>query len=253
LIALEAILLATGRISLGAAIALIGAVEVAVTLILMVVGWRATRGFEGPFLDRLEIGIAAVAGGVVARLMVTEFRMLGSLMPGLRGDMRLPPKSIAIPYARGRWAAPALFGFAALAELFAIDLLVPWDRMGSWGGLRWVALGLGAYGVLWVIMWVCAERAHPHYVSSTELVLRSGPMTIMRIPLAHVVKVAKRGYGDPSDDTHVLAAPLAPPNLDLHLSEPAVRLGWFGKSKGEHSLLALAVDDPAAAITAISG
>lgn len=67
LIALEAILLATGRISLGAAIALIGAVEVAVTLILMVVGWRATRGFEGPFLDRLEIGIAAVAGGVVSR------------------------------------------------------------------------------------------------------------------------------------------------------------------------------------------
>ncbi len=119
LIALEAILLATGRISLGAAIALIGAVEVAVTLILMVVGWRATRGFEGPFLDRLEIGIAAVAGGVVARLMVTEFRMLGSLMPGLRGDMRLPPKSIAIPYARGRWAAPALFGFAALAWLAA--------------------------------------------------------------------------------------------------------------------------------------
>lgn len=80
----------------------------------------------------------------------------------------------------------------------SISSLVPWDRMGSWGGLRWVALGLGAYGVLWVIMWVCAERAHPHYVSSTELVLRSGPMTIMRIPLAHVVKVAKRGYGDPS-------------------------------------------------------
>lgn len=247
LIAVELVLVATGRLRLGTAIAVIVAIEVVITCVLIRVAWRAGRSQDGSALDRAEAAVAAIAGPVVATLMVGELRMLRSLWLGLRGRHDVPPGAVAIGYSRGRWAAPALFGFAALLELFAIDLLVPWERFGRYYGLRWVLLGLSAYGVLWVLMWVVAEKVHPHLITDRELRLRSGPMVLMRIRLDQIARATKSGLADPGPDVAVFAAPLVAPNLDLTLRTPVARLSWFGKEKGTFNRVALAVDDPAEA------
>ena len=87
---------------------------------------------------------------------------------------------MGICYARGRLPVGLVFAGLAVVELVAVDLLVPWERLGGFAWLRLVVLPASAYGVVWVALWMVAERTRPHLVTDEGLVLRWGHLPTAR-------------------------------------------------------------------------
>jgi len=178
------------------------------------------------------------------RLTVIEAMGFVALGRGLARRPHIPPGARPLRYARGRWAAPALFGFAALAELIAIDLLVPWERFESYAGTRWIVFLLGVYGVLWVVFYVVAQHMYPHLLHADELELRNGHFAVARVPRDAVIGARPRPMREDESDRVVLSDPLAPANLDLDFDRQIAIRGMLGGVKRRTSKLAIIVDDP---------
>ena len=181
---------------------------------------------------------------VLWRLTEIEIRGFIALGRGIARRPAIPPGTRAIPYARGRWAAPGMLGFAALAELVAIDLLIPCERFGRYADVRWVVFGLGVYGVLWVVMYVVGQHMYPHLIRDDELELRNGHFAVARIPRAALRDARPRPLRDAEEDRVVLSDPLAPANLDLDFTEAVAVRGMLGGVKQRTPKLAIIVDQP---------
>ncbi|UNX55071.1 hypothetical protein MF406_01940 [Georgenia sp. TF02-10] len=248
-VAVEAVLLVAGRVDLGAAVAVLVAVELTLAAVVLTVGWRAARDHDG---DRLGAAVRAVLPAPVAAVVLLEVGQLRALWLLLRGRTAAEgPADVPIPYAAGRGAIYLMVVAVCLIELLAVHLMVPWHRFGEWSWLRWLALALSAYAAGWVLAWWAAQRTHPHLLTADALVLRNGVIVALRVPLARVALVAPRRRGQGADGRLMLGGPGGGTNLDIELTGSVTWRSLTGRRERQVSAVSLEVDDAAAAATKI--
>jgi len=135
-----------------------------------------------------------------------------------------------------RTVAPMLWAIVALAvgELLVVHLLVSL----RWPALAWPLFGLTAASILWLVFWIRSLRSHPHRLDGDELLLSTGSLRTLRIPLAAIDLVATGwGPGEHNGRGAINTVPLAHPNRLLRLKAPlTVR-------KAEYDRVALRIDD----------
>lgn len=244
-LAIELVLLVTGRVSLGTAVAVLLAVEVAVGAVILVVAWRAARTHPG---NRLAAAVRAVLPRPVAALALVEVRQLRSLWLLVRGRVDTEGRrDRPIPYAAGRGGIYLMIGAACGIELVVVHVAVPWERLGGWSWLQWLALALSAYGVLWLLSWWAAQRTHPHLLTPEEVVLRNGTVVSLRIPLGHVAAVTPRRRGLEVPDRLMLGGPGGATNLDIELRTPVTWRSPTGRRTRQVTAVSIEVDDAALA------
>ncbi len=145
-----------------------------------------------------------------------------------------------------------VFVGAALIELVAVDLLVPWEPAGRRSpGCAWSSSWPPLYGVLWIALWMISERTRPHLVTDDALVLRWGHLPIATVPWTSIreVSVRRRYSADDARLTHDV--PLQGTNLDIELIEPMDARIPFKRRHREVTGISLGVDDPDRAATLI--
>jgi hypothetical protein len=180
-----------------------------------------------------------------------EIRLFQAIWQVTTGRRDVQPGEAGIGYARGRLFTELAFVLLSVAEMVAVHLLVPWDSLGPVAWLRTPLLLVSAYGVVWIALWMVAERTRPHLVTDEGLVLRWGHLPIATVPweLIAEVRERKRYSADESRLTHDI--PLQGTNLDIELHTPMDARIPFKRRRRNVSGISLGVDDPAAAATLI--
>lgn len=90
----------------------------------------------------------------------------------------IPPNAIEIKYGHQMRLFIAILIAASIAEIAAVELLVPFDV------LRWIVLFFSVYGLLWIIGLMAATIVYPHYATPNELVIRFFHHHTICIPIA---------------------------------------------------------------------
>jgi hypothetical protein len=196
-------------------------------------------------LDRWESALRRRhVPGAAAFLVFGELRLFEAVWQLVTRRYDIRADEAGIGYARGRLPVELAFGAAALIELIAVDLLVPWELLGSFAWLRLAVLVASAYGVLWIVIWMAAERTRPHLVTADGLVLRWGHLPIATVSWTSIVdvRVNRRYSGDDDRLTHDV--PLQGTNLDIALHEPIEARMPFRRRRQPYVGISLGVDDP---------
>lgn len=255
----DAALLATGVIGPAAALALFLAVEVPLGALVVAGHVRRYRAHRRT-LPRRGAWAALAADDPYLRLIAAEARTLASLARWIARRPHVPADATAIGYARGTLGVPAALAVAALIELVAVHVLVPWPAVR-------IALDLlGLYGLVVILGMLAGRIVRPHLLTADALVLRSGPHVCARVPLDAVAAVRRDRRLSPTypefvegpDATPELA--LAGPDgtcLTLVLDRPvpatAPTYPWRRPTPRDVSEIRLHVDDPAVAARALAG
>ena len=198
-------------------------------------------------LDRWESAARRRVPGPVAFLVFGELRLFEAIWQLATGRRDVRDDEVGIGYARGRLPVELVFAAVAVIELVAVDLLVPWELLGSFAWLRLAVLLASAYGILWIALWMVAERTRPHLVTDDALVLRWGHLPIATVPWELIAEVRehKRYSADESRLTHDV--PLQGTNLDIELHAPMDARIPFKRRRRAVTGISLGVDDPVAA------
>jgi hypothetical protein len=87
---------------------------------------------------------------------------------------------------------PILGFFIGLSavEIPVFDLIVV--HVVPWRPARWIVLGLGVWGLLWMVGLYAGLKIHPHVVTRDALRVRVGHGVDLQVPWAEVASVTKR-------------------------------------------------------------
>lgn len=204
-VVLDATLLATGAIGPGTALALFLAVEVPLGAAVVGDYLRRYRSLRARSGRRRDAWRALAGDDPYLRMIVAEARTVASLGRWIARRPDVPRGAVAIGYSRGTLGMPLMMVAAALIELVAIHLLVPWPTV------RLVLDLLGVYALIVVLGWLAGRIVRPHLVvggelaaggglaAGGELVLRSGPAVCARVPLDAVSSVRRDRRLSPTD------------------------------------------------------
>lgn len=254
-VVVDALLLATGVIGPATALALFLAVEVPLGVATVIGYVRRYRAHRAAVDSPREAWRALAADDTYLRLIAAEARTLASLVRWIARRSDVPAGATAIGYSRRTLGMPIAMVAAALIELVAIHLLVPWPTV------RLVLDLLGAYALLVVLGWLAGRIVRPHLVIGGELILRSGPHVCARVPLDAVAAVRRdrrlsptsaaidTASGAEGDAARVLALP-GPDGtsvtlvLDRSVKASVPGLPWAGPGVREVSEVRLHVDEP---------
>lgn len=242
IVATEAVLLITGRVSLGAAVGVFLAVETILTTVIMAAAWHAVRTSRG---DRAAAAVRAILPGKIATLVLLELGQLRALWLLVRSRTATEnPEDVTISYAAGRGCVYLMVGVVCVIELVAVHLILPWHRLGAESWLQWVAFTLSVYGAVWLLAWWAAQRTHPHLITEDELVLRNATLVTLRVPLDRIAHVSPRLRGLGPEGRLMLAGPGGGTNLDIDFVEPTPWRSFTGRRSREVAAVSLEVDDP---------
>lgn len=246
----DAVLLATGVLSVRTAVHLVLAVELPLAA---VAGWAGARVFRdlrrGGVSTRDAVG--AVLGQRVVRLATAEGRALRALWLVGRRRTDLPAGATALPYGRGV-AAPALaFLGVTVVETAVVHVLLP----AGW--VRAVLTVVTVYACVAVLGLVAARVAYPHHVTAGVLHLRNGVQDVLDVPLHQVAGLRPRRdirrvglWPAVEGDTLVLPS-LDGTSLTIELSTPAVSRAAGRRTSVPVTRIELAVDDPGSAVARV--
>lgn len=129
---------------------------------------------------------------------------------------------------------PILGVFIALStiEIPVLDLIL--RHTVGWPTVRHAAIGLGVWGVLWMVGLLASLRIHPHVVDDTGLRIRNGVSLDVTIPWCAIARVEARYRSlpssravqyDPDDPTVLNLGVGSQTAVDVLLREPlSVRL-----------------------------
>lgn len=278
-VVIDATLLATGVIGPATALALFLAVEVPLGAIAVGGYVRRYRDHRAASHTRRDALRALAAGDPYLRMIRAESRTLASLGRWIARRPDVPAGAVPIGYSRGTLGLPIAMVVAALIELVAIHLLVPWPTA------RLVLDLLGVYALIVVLGWLAGRIVRPHLVvggadpggtgvggtgvggdgaddtggGGGELVLRNGPHICARVPLDAVLAVRRDRRLAPTSasiDTDGARDVLTLPGPDgtrvtIVLRRPVTAsvpgFPWAGPEAREVSEVRLHVDDDEAA------
>nr|ADK54920.1 hypothetical protein [uncultured soil bacterium] len=193
-IAVEVLLVATGVLDLGKAVAiavglemLCAALALALAVTARLIYRRLRREGVGPWDAFLQ-----AAGTVLPRPLVTLLRHeVGSLLSiGLliRGRKDVPPDATVIPSGTAHRSFLIVMLVLIPVEIIVVELIVPWP----W--LRAVLLILAAYSALWLFGFYAGLRTRPHYVDSHQLMVRMGHLAAVSVDVSAVRDIRRQGH-----------------------------------------------------------
>ncbi len=117
----------------------------------------------------------------------------------LRRPVGVGPGGVAFGYAGAVTPLLVVFIGVSAVEIPILHLMLPWQTA------RYIALALGAYGLLWMIGLLAAVRVHPHVVEPDGLRIGNGMSTGFRIPWDAVDRVrVRRRSVPPGGETQAL-------------------------------------------------
>lgn len=260
----DATLFGTGVIGPGVALALFLAVEVPLGAVVAAGYVRRFRARRAAGDTPRQAWRALAADDPYLRMIVAEARTLASLGRWIARRPDVPAGAVPISYWRGTLGIPVALAVAALIELIAFHLLIPWPTV------RLVLDVLGVYALVVVLGWLAGRIVRPHLVHGGELVLRSGTHVCARVPLDAVAAVRRDRRLSPTevgiedvgerggvDGESALALPGpdgSSVTLQLARSTEATVPGypWSRAETHEVEAVWLHVDDPEEAIRAIT-
>lgn len=194
---------------------------------------------------------SALALGPIVREQLHSRRVLWWWVRGHRVGVR--PGTVAVGYSRGTMAVPLAFVVATIIEIGVLHLVVPW------GWMRWTLLVLSLYSAAQLLAWSADRVVHPHLVTETEFVVRSGRRIVARVNRENVRRCVRRRRFQPTEagvDGDVLFLP-GPDGTELEVvfdqvvdvSLPA----FFEHRRRTVTVrrIALHVDDPSAACSVL--
>jgi predicted outer membrane lipoprotein len=203
------------------------------------------------WLDRWESAARRRVPGPVAFLVFGELRLFEAVWQLVRGRRDVRQDEVGIGYAKGRLPVELVFAFGALVELVAVDLLVPWELLGSFAWLRLVVLLASAYGIIWIALWMVAERTRPHLATDDALVLRWGHLPIATVPWGLIAEVRERKRYSADEPRLTHDVPLQGTNVDIELLAPMDARIPFKRRHRQVTGISLGVDDPTRAVEVI--
>jgi hypothetical protein len=187
----DVVLVLTGVLSLrtGIVVALVLEALLAVVLVVEAAAfrraYRAARREGGSRRAGLVAGAEAVWPPVVLRLARAEAGVVRALWWAVRRRSAVGPGEVALPYAgRFRLVLGAVTALGVL-ETAVVHVLLPWETA------RWVLLAVSLYALVWVLGSGLSLVQHPHLLREDELVLRSGHLREVAVPLAGLVAVRR--------------------------------------------------------------
>ncbi|WP_435207878.1 PH domain-containing protein [Micromonospora sp. bgisy143] len=142
----------------------------------------------------------ATVGPLLRRAAVSEAAMWRSLYRWAR-RRPLPLGPGDEPFGYLGVVKPILGIFIALSavEIPIFDLIV--TNVVPWRPARWIVLGLGIWGLLWMVGLWASMTIHPHVVADTGLRVRNSSGIDIWIPWADVAALRKRHRSLPSSRT----------------------------------------------------
>lgn len=172
-----------------------------------------------------------------------ELAIYRALLRWLVRRPEVPAGATAVGYARLVTPVMWLWIFASAAEVPAAHFLLPWE------GARLVLLGIGVWGLVWMLGALAALHVRPHLVDGTGLRVRNGPLTDVPVGWAEICAV--RAVETDLDST-IRSRQVLWDTLHIGVSgRTNVRLALHGPRTvtmhtGEHEVAALAlwVDQP---------
>lgn len=197
--------------------------------------------------------LAGTTATRVVRAEVNTYRWLW-LWARRRFDGQGPGVQV-VGYARGSFVLPLVLAGVGAAEAAAVHIMVPWP----W--LRWPLLGISAYSLLVLLALVASRAVHPHLVSGSQLILRSGAHTVVTIERTGIAQVRlARQYRHTTAievDGHLFLPYQDGSNIDLHLAAPALAqlptLLARHRRRAVVTTISLHVDEPQAFLDLIAG
>jgi len=195
---------------------------------------HSTRGAD--VLERIEAVILSfVRVPRLAAIAAGEMAVLYYALAAWRQKPEVPAGMQAYSIHE-RSGTASLFGtFAAISviEVPLVHLLVMrWSHTAAW-----ILSAIGAYGALWLLGMSRALVLRPVLVGHGELVIRSGILWTLRVPLDRIAAFSRGGVSD------LRLCPASDPNLAMEFYEPIVAEGMFGIRR-RVTRIALAADDP---------
>ncbi|SCG52640.1 PH domain-containing protein [Micromonospora humi] len=125
------------------------------------------------------------------RVVAYEWGMWRSLTRWtLRRPYPVAPGAATFAYVGG--VQPILLAFLALSTIEIPILDVILRRTVDSTTIRHAAIGVGVWGVLWMVGLLASLRIHPHVVDDTGLRVRNGVSIDVTVPWAAVADVAVR-------------------------------------------------------------
>lgn len=197
---------------------------------------RRTRG--GDVLERLQAVILTfVRVPRLAAVAATELAVLYYACALWRRKPEVPRGMLAFSTHQCSGAA-SLFGMLAgisLVEVPLLHLLIArWSHTAAW-----TISAIGAYGAIWLAGMARALVLRPILLGGGEMVIRSGILWTLRVPLDRIASIHRGGGA-----SDLRLCPGSDPNLAMEFSEPIVAAGIFGIRR-QVTRVALALDDPA--------
>ncbi|WBB72968.1 hypothetical protein O7602_25270 [Micromonospora sp. WMMD1128] len=189
------------------------------------------------------------------RVVAYEWGMWRSLTRWvLRRPYPVAPDAATFAYVGG--VQPILLAFLVLSTIEIPILDVILRHTVDSPTIRHAAIGIGVWGVLWMVGLMASLRLHPHVVDGTGLRLRNGTSLDLTIPWDAVAGVSvrrrsltsSRAYRYDEDDPTVLNLGVGSQTaVDLVLREPRSVPLPNGPSTGVREIR-LYADDPAALV-----
>ncbi|MFC0029114.1 PH domain-containing protein [Micromonospora chaiyaphumensis] len=190
------------------------------------------------------------------RAVVYEWGMWRSLARWvLRRPYPVAPGAETFRYVGVVQPILGVFIVLSVIEIPVLDLIL--RHTVGWPTVRHVFIGLGVWGVLWMIGLFASLRLHPHVVDDAGLRIRNGVSLDVRIPWSAVARVEARYRSlpssravqyDPDDPTVLNLGVGSQTAVDVVLREPlSVRLPK-GPSEPVREIR-LYADDPKALVT----
>ena len=186
-VAVDAILAASGKITGRQAMWLFVTVEVPLTCALMlglsiavVAGVR--RG------DRLREATARVLGhSPLPALVRAELRAYRALWLWARGRCSgVEPGAVVLTANKGTLVLPVAFAVATVIEIVVLHLLLPW----MW--LRVAVALISVWSLLAMFGYLAVHRTNPHYLTETSLVLRQSGKVVTVIERSDIAALESR-------------------------------------------------------------
>ncbi|WP_405098179.1 hypothetical protein [Micromonospora sp. NBC_01412] len=138
-----------------------------------------------------------MAGPLLRRAAATEGAMWRSMYLWVR-RRPLPLAPDDEPFGYIGVVKPILGVFIGLSivEIPIFDLVV--SNVVPWRPARWIVLGLGVWGLLWMIGFFASMKIHPHVVGDTGIRVRLSAGIDITVPWENVEAVSKRYRSMPS-------------------------------------------------------
>jgi hypothetical protein len=196
---------------------------------------RSTRG--GDVLERMEAVILAfVRLPQLAAVAAGEMAVLYYAFAAWRKKPEVPPGMRAYSIHE-RAGSAALFG--AFAGISVVEVPLFHLLVMRWSiTVAWVLSAIGVYGAIWLAGMSRALVLRPVLVGNGELIIRSGILWTVRVPLDRIASI-HRG-GGPSD---LRLCPGGDPNVAIEFCEPMIAVGMFGIRRSV-TRVAFSVDEP---------